>query len=185
MTIALIILLLMSTLVFLFVITVLVLMLISTVITRVPFVPISKRVLQHAIQSYSHNVSSGVFYDLGSGDGRVVFAFAEAFPNARATGFEIGPLPYLLSKISEMQTRRRNARIKYASFLKADLSDSTHIFMYLFPYMVEQLFAKFQKELRPGTEVISCDFPFKSKEPIRTITINGGVSKHTLYVYEF
>ena len=164
---------------------ILALMLVSTFMTRVPFVPITTETLEKAIRSYSKNPDTGVFYDLGSGDGRVVFAFARLYPNARATGFEIGPFPYLLSKCIGYFSRTANASIRYESFLHADLSGATHIFIYLFPFMVERLAKKFDTELKPGAEVISCDFPITSKEPRKTIEVVSKSRKHTLYLYEF
>ncbi len=166
-------------------ISIAVMMLAALFITEVPFLPVPKAVVDASLSLFKFSDARPIFYDLGSGDGRVVLAFAEEHASAVAIGYEIGPFPYLISKLKRWRLRTRNAHFLFRNFFNDDLSDATHIFIYLFPNTVEKLHEKFLKELKPGTQVISCDFPFKTKEPILKHKLGNGLSKHTLYIYEF
>jgi hypothetical protein len=181
----LIVLLIITSLFMLAMIIIMTMMIAAALFTEVPFVPVPKFVVLEAVKKFKTASSSSVFYDLGAGDGRVVLDFAAHYPDARSRGFEIGPLPYLLSRMNHFLKPRNNVSFNFKSFFKADLSDATHIFIYLFPNTVEKLHEKFKRELKPGTQVISCDFPFRTKEPTEKYVLGGGLSKHTLYVYEF
>ena len=52
---------------------------------------------------------------------------------------------------------------------------------------MDSLLPKFEKELKPGTKVISCDFKFSKKEPTKVIHLKANKSalNRTLYVYDF
>ena len=109
----------------------------------------------------------------------------------RCTGIDYALAAYTLARFR----RRRagspsNTTIRREDFLKADISDATHIFCYLFPPVMQDLHLKFQKELKPGTRVVSCDFPIVGKEPKATIPFKKqklffNKLGTTLYVYEY
>ncbi len=87
-------------------------------------------------------------------------------------------------KAIEVKTKRINDQY---GRIKKDISDATHIFVYLFPRIIDDLFAKFEKELKPGTRVVSCDFPFSKRQPNQIIELLA--TKHQLnkklYIYDF
>lgn len=74
-------------------------------------------------------------------------------------------------------------------FFKIDLSPATRVFLYLFPEQMVKLLPKLEAELKPGTRVVSCDFVFPNKKPLRVINWAGIPklisTKHKLYVYQF
>ncbi|TAJ12915.1 SAM-dependent methyltransferase [Patescibacteria group bacterium] len=151
---------------------------------KVPYVPVSQKIVD-ATRTTIPLKSGDVLYDLGSGDGRVIAALAEDCPTARAIGVEKAPLPYFLSLFRFWKKPLSNTKVLFKDFSKVSLADATHVYMYLFPEVVESLLPKLNKDLRPGTIVVSCDFPFKSKEFERTVEIGKGYNKHTLYLYTF
>ncbi len=97
--------------------------------------------------------------DLGSGDGRIVIAFAQN--GAVAHGYEINPLLYVIS----IQNLRKNgvherAKIYLKDLWRVDLSPYDIVTLYgNFP-MMSRLEKKLQKELRTGARVISNHFKF-------------------------
>jgi len=162
----------------------LILMTYGLVTTRAPYVPIPQYVVDE-VKKVMPLKAGDTFYDLGSGDGRVIATLAMAYPQAIAIGVEKSPLPYLLTQIRFLRMRVKNAKTLFKSFFHVPLNDATHIFVYLFPEVMEKLLPKFEAELKGGTRVISCDFPFKTRKPQETIPVGTGSRKHTLYVYEF
>lgn len=152
--------------------------------TKVPFVPVPKYIVDAVVEMVPLR-DGDVLYDLGSGDGRVIAAFAKAYPGARTVGVEKAPLPFTLTALRFFFNPRKNSKTLYTNFSKISLADATHVYMYLFPEVVEALLPKFIKELRPGAQVVTCDFPFKTRTPKDTKVITHGMGKHTLYFYEF
>jgi hypothetical protein len=83
---------------------------------------------------------------------------------AKVVGLEIGPWPRLESK---MRLKKYGDKVKVLnqSFFKADFSDASHIYLYLFPAILDKLEPIFNQTLKSSTRVISCDFQFKGRTP--------------------
>jgi hypothetical protein len=109
--------------------------------------------------------------DLGSGDGRIVLTAAQRY-KARGFGVDIDPE---LVKQSNATARERGLQERVSfreqDVLQARIEDATVVTLYLLPGMMQQLQAKFTKELRPGTRIISHDFPFGEWKPDREVSI--------------
>jgi hypothetical protein len=106
--------------------------------------------------------------DLGSGDGRIVIALAQS--GAYAEGYEINPI---LVWSSRRAIRKANlegegagkAKIFWKSFWRADLSQFDVVIVYGIPYIMKDLQKKMERELRPGTKIISNAFTFPNWTP--------------------
>ena len=158
--------------------------LVGNVMTGVPFVPAPSAVLKELIELCPLTPLS-VFYDLGCGDGRFVFAMARRYPDARCVGVEKAPLPSLLAYLRSRLSPTPNVHIRYGDFAQVPLADATHVFLYLFPALMDRLLPKLEAELKPGARVVSCDFTFSSRAPDRVIPLGPGTHPHRLYVYTF
>ena len=102
--------------------------------------------------------------DLGSGDGRLVIALAEA--GAEAHGFEHNPLLVMRSKKSiKKRGLEGKAFIYMSNFWNTDVSSYDGIVVYGIPYIMQRLEEKLKKELKPGARVVSYSFPFPNWEP--------------------
>ena len=154
---------------------------------RAPFVPIPKEVLPEIVRALKIKAGD-VIYDLGCGDGRVLAACYQSEPRANYTGIEKNFLAWTLAKKRFwFLGNPPNIKIFRKNFFQADLSAATRVFTYLFPKPMNELLPKFQKELRPGTRVVSCDFIFKEKESVEIIDLHRSKNQlaRRLYVYEF
>jgi len=96
--------------------------------------------------------------DLGSGDGRVVAAFAKA--GANAEGIELNPA--LVARAEELLKVQKvsHTKILWQSFWDADLSSYDVIVLYGYPTIMKNLKKKLDKELKPGTRIVSNQFSF-------------------------
>lgn len=119
---------------------------------------------KHLDKRKSYNMT-----ELGSGWGHVCFDMAREFPKVRITGYEISVLPYRVSRFFNRFKDRIS--FKKQSFFDDDLGQYDVIFCYLFPSHIEQLKAKFEKELKKGTIIVSNEFPVKGWTPIDTMTV--------------
>lgn len=161
-----------------------ILALFGALVAPVPFVPVSSTVTD-ALPGLLKLTSDSVLYDLGCGDARVLMRVALTSPYKKMIGVEKAPLPYLLAQWHLLLDKPKNVTVLYKDIFKVPVRDATHIFMYMFPKVVNKLYPTLVAELKPGTRVISCDFPFDHKTPTETHKVGTGYFSHTLYIYEF
>lgn len=97
--------------------------------------------------------------DLGSGDGRLVIAFAKR--GAEAHGYEINPFLVWLSRNNIKKTGvSGRAFIHGKNFWSADFSEFDVVSVFGISYMMARLEDKLKKELRPGAKVLLNHFAF-------------------------
>lgn len=109
-----------------------------------------------------------VVYDLGSGDGRLVFAALHAGAG-RAVGIELdGSLAKNASNTAARKRLDGRAQFVNADVTAVDLSQASVIFCYLTPEASAKLGPKFKRELRPGTRIVMESFPIPGWVPSKT-----------------
>ena len=124
-----------------------------------------------------------VVYDLGSGDGRIVITAAQEF-GARGVGLEIEP-----DLVAEAQRNARRAkvadRVRFVQqdIFEADLSEATVVTMYLGADVNLRLRPKLLAELKPGSRIVSHDFPIGDWKPERVVKVQGPERIHVLSLW--
>ena len=100
--------------------------------------------------------------DLGSGDGRIIISAAKDY-RAKALGIEADPIRVLWSRWN-IQHNRLTDRVKviWGNFFDQDLGEATVVTVYQNPEVNDKLQPKFERELKPGTRIVSHDFIFYS-----------------------
>lgn len=152
-----------------------------------PFVPTDKRLVALVAETLNPGANS-VMYELGAGDMRISLACFAREPAARYIGIEKHVWPRMLAKWRIWRARaKEHALVRCADLFTIDLKDATHVYCYLFPKPMEILHEKFRRELKPGTVVVSLDFPIEAKAPERTIDLAPRRLKlgKTLYLYRY
>ncbi|AEH45961.1 methyltransferase type 12 [Thermodesulfatator indicus DSM 15286] len=111
--------------------------------------------------------------DLGCGDGRFLRAVYQRFGIA-GEGYEINPWAYFLACL---KNRLNGAPVKVyrKNFFKADLSTYDVIFFYLFPDLLLDLAPKLRKEAKPGTIIISANFPLPGFNPYKVLKVEDPI----------
>jgi hypothetical protein len=128
--------------------------------------------------------------DLGSGDGRIVLTAAKVFG---ASGFGV-EIKDDLVKLSNEAARKEGVadRVKFikADLFKTDISQATVLTMYLLPNTVNMLKDKLLTELKPGTKVLSHDYPLAGWVPEKYVQWDledkvqiSGVTTTLIYLY--
>jgi len=152
----------------------------------VPFVRTPTDVIPHILNALKLDEQS-VLYDLGCGDGKIVSACHTACPTATCIGIEKQMSPYFLGCIRHRKKFSEKFKLIRDDIFHHTYTDTTHITTYLFPFLMDELLPKLQKELRPGTKVISIDFPFSKKQYTDIIHTSRSLylTGRKIYVYEF
>ena len=120
-----------------------------------------------------------VVYDLGCGDGRIVIEAVRKF-GARGVGIDIDP-----ERIAEAKENARKAgvgnRVEFRTqdLFQADIQNATVVMLYLWPHVNLRLLPKLQKELKPGTRIVSHSHNMGDWKPEKEIQVDG----HSLYFW--
>lgn len=126
--------------------------------------------------------SKAAIFELGSGWGHLAFSLSRHFPNAAIHAFEGSYLPWLVSVMGKQLLLRTNVRIKRKNFYSVSLQEAEGIVCYLYPGAMQKLKEKFEKELKPGTFIISHSFSIPGWIPEKELEIND-LCRSRLYYY--
>jgi SAM-dependent methyltransferase len=129
-----------------------------------PWVPMHKKDLAR-VEKLAKLKPGEIFYDLGSGDGRVVFYLAKQ-TKAKAIGVEMAWPMWLISEIKRLFLRRGNVAFKLKDLFKEDLSQADVVYFFGLPkHINDRLKEKLATELKSGARVISYVFQIEGWEP--------------------
>lgn len=159
-----------------------------------PYVMMDKKVIREALKLAGLK-KGDVFYDLGCGRGDVLIEAAKI--GAKCTGIEISPYYYIYAKLrlffilsllpknrsSENWgvNNKRKIEIKMQNILSVDLSNVDVVYCYLLPKFLKKLTSKFNKEMKPGSRLISVGFPITELKNEKKYNIEN----RKLYIYKF
>lgn len=139
---------------------------IGFLITKVPFVPTTKKDIRLLVRQLPI-LPSDIVYDLGSGDGAVILS-VERISGAKGVGFELTWWTHVVAKIRGYSTHSLST-FKRSDFFEEDWSDATIVYAYLYPPLMGRVEQKFLMNCKPGTRAVIRDFPFPTIEPIEVI----------------
>ncbi|NON61875.1 protein-lysine N-methyltransferase [Acidianus sp. RZ1] len=152
-------------------------------IPHVPYVPTPERVVRKMLEIAKAGPED-VIYDLGCGDGRIVVTAAKDFNVKKAVGIDIND-----ERIKEATDNAKNngvegkVKILKANFFETDLSEATVVTMVLLTNVNEMLKPKLEKELKPGTRVVSHEFEMRGWTPKEVVKVEDGNMNHIVYLY--
>jgi SAM-dependent methyltransferase len=154
-----------------------------------PYVPSPQSVVADMLKIAS--IGPGDFViDLGSGDGRIVLTAAKVY-GARGFGVEIQDnLVKLSNEAAKNEGLADRVKFMKQDLFKTDISQATVLTMYLLPNTVNMLSEKLQKELKPGTRILSHDYGLSGWIPEETRQFDledkikiSGVTTTIIYLY--
>jgi len=130
-----------------------------------PFVPSPMDVVREMLKIAGVGPDD-VVYDLGCGDGRVLFTAVQEFGAKRAVGYDLNKrfCDDIRKKATSLGLQDR-IQVVNGNFFLADLSPATVITLYLTTSGNSKLRPKLERESRPGTRVVSHDFPIQGWTP--------------------
>jgi SAM-dependent methyltransferase len=110
--------------------------------------------------------SDELLYDLGSGDGRVLVIAAREF-GAKGVGIEIGPVQRAVSRLAARNNGVSDqVRVEAGNFYKTDVSKADVVFIYATSTEVAKLASHLEKQMKPGSRVVSISADFPEWEPV-------------------
>jgi SAM-dependent methyltransferase len=151
---------------------------------EVPFVPTPPEVVDRMLEMAQ--VKSGdVIYDLGSGDGRIIIQAAKRY-GVKGVGIEIDT--ELVQKAKDNAFKEKVGHLvefRLQDALTVDVSPATIVTLYMLPEFNAKLRPILEKQLKPGSRVVSHDFQIQGWVPDKVERIKGDVfHDHTVLLFE-
>lgn len=151
---------------------------------EVPFVPTPPEVVDRMLEMA--RVKSGdVIYDLGSGDGRIIIQAAKRY-GVKGVGIEIDADLVQRAKDNAFREEVEHlVEFRLQDALTVDVSPATVVTLYMLPEFNAKLRPIFEKQLKPGSRVVSHDFEIQGWVPDKVERIKGDVfHDHTVLLFE-
>lgn len=153
----------------------------STFRTQVPYYPSGKPAWRAVAERLPQDRPIA-FIDIGSGLGGLVLDLARRRPDARVTGIELAPLPWLASALrARLQGSR--ARFIRGDYERLDFGQYDAVFAYLSPAAMTALWRKARVEMRPGSMLMSYEFAIHEAPPSVSQYLQD--TGRTLYIWHF
>ena len=119
------------------------------------------------------------FLDAGCGVGTVLAYLAPRFPNGRLEGVELALVPWVFAWLRGTFSAR--FRCRRADLWQQDLSRYDIVYAFLSPVTMTALWQKAQREMRPGSLLVSNSFAVEGVAPDAVIPLP--VKGRSLYVW--
>jgi len=149
--------------------------------TDVPFVPTEYGFLPKIAESLEIRPND-VVYDLGCGDGRLLFYCAKRNPQAKFVGIERNLLLVAFALIKKFVLRAKNVEIRHEDFNNADFSNASRMFVFLLPEVMTDIKPKLF-----APRIVSRAFEIPERKASREFILKdappGPGNTFTVYVY--
>ncbi|MFB3779190.1 MAG: cyclopropane-fatty-acyl-phospholipid synthase family protein [Bryobacteraceae bacterium] len=147
-----------------------------------PFVPTPEPVVEKMLEAGSLKPGE-TLYDLGCGDGRILFTAAQKF-GARAVGVELSAklVKGVVEKVQALGLQNQIQVIE-GNLLDVDLRSADVVTLYLMRLTNEKLKPILRKQLKPGARVISHDYEIMGWKPERVDRVVVYQRPHAIFVY--
>jgi ubiquinone/menaquinone biosynthesis C-methylase UbiE len=150
-----------------------------------PFVPSPPNVVQKMLQ-LGEAGPDDTLYDLGCGDGRILFTAVEEFNVKQAVGYDLNAsmCEATQKKINDKGLKDR-IKVVNGNFFHVNLSPATFVTLYLTTSGNSKLRPKMEEELREGSRVVSHDFPIHDWTTVKAASpAHYIVGSHKIFVYQ-
>ena len=135
-----------------------------------PYMATPQEVVDRMLQM-AEVTKGDVVYDLGSGDGRLVITAAKRY-GARGVGIDIDPALITQSRANARKEGVESlVEFRQQDALTVDVSPASVVTLYLLSGANLKLRPTLQKQLKPGSRVVSHQFGMGDWVPTRTETI--------------
>jgi SAM-dependent methyltransferase len=136
-----------------------------------PYVPSQSKRAKKILESADLK-KNGIFYELGSGDGRVSRFAAKHF-GQKAYGIEVNPFLVWYSNLLTKIQNVKNVKFVKKNIFDVDYSNTDTLYIFLMPKLISELRPKLEKELQKGSTVISHGFKVEGWDKKLVKTLEG------------
>lgn len=133
-------------------------------VTGISPIPSSRISTNHILEIAPQEVIGDIL-ELGAGWGTLAFPLAVLYPANRILAYELSPLPWLFMELRHFLFRHANLNILRRDFRKAPFETVGLVVAYLHSEGLANVRDKLERELKPGTLVLSNVFDIPGWTP--------------------
>jgi len=151
---------------------------------EVPFVRSTPEVIDRMLEMA--RVKPGdLIYDIGSGDGAIIIRAAKKY-GVRGVGIEIDEDLVLKARSNAFREKVEHlVEFRAQDAFTVDVSPATVVTLYMLPDFNAKLRPILDRQLKPGTRVVSHDYPIEGWVPDRVEDVRGTfVHDHKVMLFE-
>ena len=151
---------------------------------EVPFVRTTPEVIDRMLELARVNPSD-VVYDIGSGDGAIIIRAAKKY-GVRGVGIEIDQELVLKARGNAFREKVEHlVEFRIQDAFTADVSPATVVTLYMLPEFNARLRPILERQLKPGSRVVSHDYPIEGWVPDRVERVTGNwLHDHAVLLFE-
>ena len=139
---------------------------------EVPFVRSTPEVIDRMLEM-AQVKSDDLLYDIGSGDGAIIIRAAKRF-GVRGVGIEIDEDLVLRARSNAFREKVDHlVEFRTQDAFTVDVSPATVVTLYMLPEFNAKLRPILERQLKPGTRVVSHDYPIAGWVPDRIEKVPG------------
>jgi SAM-dependent methyltransferase len=151
---------------------------------EVPFVRSTPEVIDRMLEMAQ--VKAGdLIYDIGSGDGAIIIHAAKRY-GVRGVGIEIDQDLVLKARSNAFRQKVEHlVEFRLQDAFTVDVSPATVVTLYMLPEFNAKLRPILERQLKPGTRVVSHDYSIEGWVPVRVEKVKGTfVHDHEVLLFE-
>ena len=151
---------------------------------EVPFVRSTPEVIDRMLELAQVNAGD-LIYDIGSGDGAIIIRAAKNY-GVRGVGIEIDEDLVLRARsLAFRENVEHLVEFRAQDAFTADVSPATVVTLYMLPEFNAKLRPILDRQLKPGTRVVSHDYPIAGWVPDRIENVKGTfLHDHQVMLFE-
>jgi len=151
---------------------------------EVPFVRSTPEVIDRMLE-LAQVKSGDVVYDIGSGDGAIIIRAAKKY-GVKGVGIEIDQDLVLKAQNNAFREKVEHlVEFRVQDAFTADVSPATVVTLYMLPDFNAKLRPMLDRQLKPGSRVVSHDYPIEGWVPDKVERVKGDfLHDHTVMLFE-
>ena len=151
---------------------------------EVPFVRSTEEVIDRMLE-LARVKAGDVVYDIGSGDGAIIIRAAKKY-GVRGVGIEIDQDLMLRARNNAFREKVDHlVEFRAQDAFTVDVSPATVVTLYMLPEFNAKLRPILERQLKPGTRVVSHDFPIEGWQPEHIEDVKGTfMHDHKVLLFE-
>jgi len=150
---------------------------------KAPWVPIFTRDLIRIDQLI--NLEAGkTFYDLGCGNGRVIFYLAKKYPSVNFVGVELSLNLFIICNLRKIFGGYKNVKLILNDYMRLDLNLADYIYVFANAGPIQTIGEKLARERKKALIVISYCFPINNLTKFLREKNKPDAKNQAIYIYD-